>query len=100
MANTFHNLFMYKTAEVESNELVFKGVTLYKSFPKAGFTSGTKELYAVVHPVNGTVWLYTPIDGAHSSVVTIKEWIESDGLCRTDTSSYRFSTAPLMQNSH
>lgn len=83
MTRVFKNLFRYTSVDEVFGRIEFFNITLHKVFPDENFFTGGDVTKAVVNPVNGTVYL-EKVD-ASSKVVTLKEWIESDGLCRTDT---------------
>ena len=91
MAGTFNKLFMYNQVSESGGQVHFDGITLLKIFPDRDFIAGDRYVCACVDPIEGTVFLYNDIDDL-SKPVKIKEWMDSPGLCRTDTSSYRFST--------
>ena len=89
MAGIFNKLFLYTGCEVSKNNKVYTGVKLHKAFP-IEFTPGNEELSACVNTVYNRVYLFTPTKT--SEAVSVQEWIDSDGLCRTDSHSYSFNT--------
>lgn len=90
MDGTFNKLFMYNVVSESGGKIHFDGITLLKMFPDPNFIAGDRYVCACVDPIEGTVFLYNDIDDL-SKLVKIKEWMDSPGLSRTDTSSYRFS---------
>ena len=92
MAHTFNKLFLYSGCEEvkEHNKVIYTGVKLHKAFP-VSFFPGSEELSACVNTVYNRVYLFTPT--RTSEAVGVQEWIDSDGLCRTDSHSYAFNNA-------
>lgn len=89
--SAYMNLFTYESVDVSDNLVHFEGITLLKRFPDIEFTPGGRYVCACVNPMYGTVFLYNDMDDISKSV-HMKEWIDFQGLCRTDTSSFRFVT--------
>ena len=102
MAKVFNKLFLYSDVFVDRDLIIFKDVKIYKSFPKENpFYKSDKEIWAVIDPVISTVYLATYDWEITTEVIGLKEWIQSDGLCRTDSHSYHFSsTVPPLQNAY
>lgn len=83
----FNKLFVYTGCEEvpKHNEVIYTGVKLHKIFP-GDFAPGSEELSACVNTVYNRVYLFTPT--RTSEAVSVQEWIDSDGLCRTDSVSH------------
>lgn len=62
----------------------FTDITLHKAFPDEKFTVKPGKLNAIIDPMTSNVYLANE-DGTMSVKVPLKDWIESDGLCRSDT---------------
>lgn len=98
MPRIFKSLFGYTSVDEVYGQIEFFNITLHKQFPDDTFFIRNDVTKAVLDPVKGTIRL-EKVD-ASSKTVSLKEWIEGDGLCRTDTQSVRFSSAPPMQNAY
>ena len=96
MAHSYLNLFMYETIDVVEGQIIhFEGITILKRFPDDNFILGDRYVCACVNPLDGSIFLYNDIDDL-SKIVKIQDWIDYPGLCRTDTSSFRFVTTGKM----
>lgn len=85
--NSFINLFRYENIDEIDGKFYFSNVTLNKVFPDETFTIGDDAISVVIDPVESSVHIQHSVK---SKIVSIKEWLASNGLCRTDTASFIF----------
>lgn len=93
MSGVFKNLFLYQSMIEKGGLIYFTDITLHKRFPQEyNFIGKLPITNIVLDPVDGSVWLEQLDGGFMSPKTTMKEWLDSDGLCRTDTSSFCFTS--------
>lgn len=87
MYRVFQKLFRYTDIYETYGNIHFVNISLHKTFPDEDFVVGNDTIKAVIDPVNGTVLLSSTNPGTErkSKTVKIQDWIDSDGLRRTDT---------------
>lgn len=83
----FHKVFLYRELAEQNGLIYFRDITLHKAFPDDTFSSGSGILSVVLDPVTGQVTLVNNTTGKRSLEVRLKDWINGDGLCRSDTRS-------------
>ena len=76
----FRNLFIYNdSTTLPDGKIVFRDITLQKAFPYN--TLMTRDFYIVLD--GDTIYI---TDGEHETKhITVQDWVEYDGLCRTET---------------
>ena len=87
-ARIFKKLFLYDRIEEVNGKIYFSDVKLHKAFPfkkDDAFVIGNEKLYVVLDPVEGTVCLQRDGFFDKSKNATLKEWLDSDGITRTDS---------------
>lgn len=85
MKKVFKNLFIYDELYEYNSCIYFTNVTLHKSFPDAEFIIGHEKTFIVLDILDGTVHLLKEKGGGKSKCVMLKDWINGEGLIRTDT---------------
>lgn len=83
----FHKLFLYRGLAEQDGLIYFRDISLHKIFPDDNFAPGVGSLTVILEPVTGSVTLANITTGKKSAQVSLKDWKESDGLCRSDTPS-------------
>lgn len=82
MAKVFNKLFLYQSIDQIDGKIYFRDARLHKVFPDFDFVIGNEEFDMIIDPIQGTVCIQKKT--GMSKYVSIKEWIENDGLSRTD----------------
>ena len=69
-------LFNCDTYNIQnSGEIIFEYISLLRKFPDEEFDTNTKNLYACLNPLNGTIFLYNSDDGGSmSKSIKLTEW--------------------------
>ena len=84
----FKSLFCYDYLFETDGKFYFSIINLHKAFPDDVFLIGSEFSQVVIDALKGTVYIQTPTK--QSRVIQLSEWLESDGLCRTDSHSHFF----------
>lgn len=87
---SFINLFRYENIDEIDGKIYFSNVKLNKVFPDENFTVGEDVISIVIDPIESSVYIRKDLRNVKSKIVSIKEWLTSNGLCRTDTASFIF----------
>lgn len=81
----YRSLFRYDSIEEVNGNLYFSNVKLHKTFPDENFTIGSDQIFVIMNPIEGTLCIHKEDSFEKSVFVKIKTWLDSDGLCRTDS---------------
>lgn len=56
----------------DSGEIIFENISLMRKFPDEDFNTNTKNLYACLNPLNGTIFLYN--SDVESITIKLSDW--------------------------